>query len=115
MLGVGLSELAVILFIAALVIGPERLPDMVKQAGRMLRQLRTLANSARDELRSELGPEYADLELTDLDPRKIVRKQLIEAMDEDEDDAASPPRRRPTRRVRPLGDGERPPYDPDAT
>ena len=58
----------------------------------MLRKARDFANTARDELRDELGPEYADLELRDLDPRTIVRKHIIEAMDED-DDAAGPPAR----------------------
>lgn len=110
MFGVGLPELAVIAFVAVLVVGPEKLPDLARQAGRFLRQLRALANSARDELRDELGPEYADLELRDLDPRTIVRKHVIEAM-EDEDDA--PALRRP--KERPLRAGETPPYDVDAT
>jgi sec-independent protein translocase protein TatB len=109
MFGVGLGELAVIAFIAVLVVGPERIPDLARQAGRMLRQLRTLANSARDELRTELGEDYADLELRDLDPRNIVRKHIIEAMEDDEDEGPKP------RRQRPLGEGERPPYDVDAT
>jgi sec-independent protein translocase protein TatB len=107
MFGVGLQELAVIAFVAVLVVGPERLPELAKQAGRLLRQLRNLANSARDELRNELGPDYADLELRDLDPRTIVRKHIIEAM-EDEDE-------KPARRQRPLAADERPPYDDDAT
>ena len=45
--------------------------------------MRNFANDARDELREELGPEYADLELRDLDPRTIVRKHIIEAMNDD--------------------------------
>lgn len=109
MFGVGLPELAVIAFVAVLLVGPERLPELAKQAGRMLRQLRTLANAARDEIREELGPEYSDLELTDLDPRKIVRKHIVEAMEDDE-----PPRARP-RAGRALRPGEVPPYDSDAT
>jgi sec-independent protein translocase protein TatB len=66
--GVGLPELAVIAFVAVCVFGPDRLPELAQQAGRFLRRLRTYANAARDDLRSELGPEYADLELRDLDP-----------------------------------------------
>lgn len=107
MFGVGLPELAVIAFVAALVIGPERLPDMARQAGRMLRQIRTLATGARDELRAELGPDYADLELRDLDPRVIVRKHILEAMAEEDEEQPGP--------QRPLGEGEVPPYDTDAT
>ena len=84
MFGVGLPELAVIAFVAVLVFGPDKLPDFARQAGRMARKMRGFANAARDELRSELGPEYADLELRDLDPRVIVRKHIIEAMNEDE-------------------------------
>lgn len=108
MFDVGLGEMAVIALVAVLVFGPERLPEFARQAGRMLRMLRSFATSARDELRSELGPEFADLELRDLDPRAIVRKHIIEAMEEGED----APSRRPTRALPP---GELPPYDPDAT
>ncbi len=110
MFGVGLPELAVIAFVAVLVVGPEKLPDLARQAGRLLRQVRNLANIARDELRDELGPEYADLELRDLDPREIVRKHVLEAM-EDEDEPAAPSRPR----EEPLKAGELPPYDVDAT
>ncbi|MGL5823748.1 MAG: sec-independent translocase [Nocardioides sp.] len=85
MFGMGLSELAVIAFVAVVVFGPDKLPDLARQAGRFVRSMRGFATSARDELRNELGPEFADLEIRDLDPREIVRKHIIEAM-EDEDD-----------------------------
>ena len=110
MFGVGLAEMAMIAFVAVLVFGPDRLPDLAKQAGQMVRKAKQFANAARDELRDELGPEYADLELRDLDPRTIVRKHIIEAMEEAEEDS------RPKRKgLRPLGAGETPPYDLDAT
>jgi sec-independent protein translocase protein TatB len=109
--GVGLTEFAVIAFVAVLVFGPERIPDIAKQAGAMIRQLRRFANAARDELRDELGPDYADLELRDLDPRTIVRKHIAEAMEEADAEEARPRRRG----LRPLGPGEIPPYDVDAT
>jgi len=111
MFGVGLPEMAVIAFVAVIVFGPDRLPDLARQAGQMIRMARQFANSARDELRNELGPEYADLELRDLDPRTIVRKHIVEAMEEADREAAAPPRDG----QRPLGDGEVPPYDADAT
>jgi sec-independent protein translocase protein TatB len=110
--GVGLGELAVIAFIAVLVAGPERLPVLARQAGRMLRQVRAMANNARDELRNELGPDFADLELRDLDPRAIVRKHIIEAMEDDEEEAKQ---KQTAPGERPLAAGELPPYDSDAT
>ena len=110
MFGVGLPEFMVIFVVAILVFGPDRLPDFARQAGRFLRQVRTFTQAARDDLRNELGPEFADLELSDLDPRKAVRKHILEAMEDAETDPV------PVRRGhRPLADGERPPYDSDAT
>ncbi|MFW6775358.1 sec-independent translocase [Nocardioides sp. CPCC 205120] len=109
MFGVGLSELAVIALVAMIVLGPDKLPEVARQAGQMVRQLRRMANTARDDLRTELGPEYADLELRDLDPRVIVRKHVMEALAEEEE---SKPQRAG---MRPLAPGELPPYDADAT
>ena len=109
MFGVGLQEMLVIAFVAVMVFGPDRLPDLARQAGRMARQLRAFAHSARDELRTELGPEYSDLQLRDLDPRTIVRKHIMEAMNEPVEAATD------RGRSRSLAAGETPPFDLDAT
>jgi sec-independent protein translocase protein TatB len=107
---IGLGELAVIAFVAVLVFGPDKLPELAKQAGRFLHRAKSFANTARDELRTELGPAYSDLELRDLDPRAIVRRHVIEAMEDAEAEAA------PARLgLRPLTPGEIPPYDVEAT
>jgi sec-independent protein translocase protein TatB len=108
--GVGLPELALIALVAVIVFGPDKLPELARQAGAMLRKARSFANAARDELRTELGPEYADLELRDLDPRTIVRRHIIEAMEEPDTEVT--PKRRG---LRPLATGEVPPYDVEAT
>ena len=110
MFGVGIPELAVIAFVAVLVFGPDKLPEVARQAGRMARQMRQFAHQARDELREELGPEYADLQLRDLDPRTIVRKHIVEAMNDamKDDDVAE-------RAQVPLAVDQTPPFDADAT
>jgi sec-independent protein translocase protein TatB len=108
MMGIGLAEFLVIGVVALLVFGPDRLPDFARQAGRMVRQVRTLSRQTRDDIRSELGPAYSDFELSDLDPRRAIRKHIMEAWDEDEEE-------RPRRKERPLGAGETPPYDAEAT
>lgn len=111
MFGVGLAEMAVIAFVAVIVFGPDKLPELAKQAAGILKQLKGFSESARDNLRSELGPDYADLELRDLDPREIVRKHLREVMEEE----ARATTTTPAGPVRPLADNELPPYDPEAT
>ena len=104
-------EMAVIALVAVVVFGPDKLPELAKQAGAVLRKARDFANSARDELREELGPEYADLELRDLDPRAIVRKHIVEAMEDAGEEEARPKKKG----ARPLLEGELPPFDVDAT
>jgi sec-independent protein translocase protein TatB len=111
--GIGLPELAVIVVVAVIVFGPDRLPEFARQAGRFIRQVRTFATSARDDIRAELGPDFADFELTDLDPRRAVRKYVSDVWDESADDDGEEPSRRPGQR--PLETGELPPYDSDAT
>ena len=108
MFDIGLAEMAVIAFVAVLVFGPDRLPELAKQAAQFIKRMRKYANAARDDLRSELGPEFSDLELRDLDPRAIVRKHIMEAMDDDDEEPARAG-------LRPLVDGEIPPYDVEAT
>ncbi len=116
MFGVGLSELAVIIVVAIVIFGPDRLPEFARQAGRVVRQLRTFSQATRDDIRKELGPEFSDFELTDLDPRRAVRKYMQDAWDESSQDD---PRRGPDGTLpqgqRPLQEGEPPPYDEDAT
>ncbi|MBZ5740714.1 sec-independent translocase [Nocardioides mangrovi] len=86
MFGIGLPELAVLTVVGILVFGPDKLPELARQSARMLKRARQLADSARDELRDQLGPDYADLELRDLDPRAVVRRHVVEAWEREPDD-----------------------------
>ena len=106
MFDVGILELAMIALVAVIVLGPDKLPDLARQAANLIHKARLMATSARDELRNELGPEYADLQLRDLDPRTIVRKHITEAMLEVDRDEGEKPT---------LPDGQVPPYDVEAT
>ena len=101
-------EIGFLVVLALFVFGPERLPKVAAEAGRMLRQLRRMAQGATSELRAELGPEMADLDLASLNPRRFVQRHLFE----DDEDAGTAPAR-PS--APPLRAGERPPYDSDAT
>jgi sec-independent protein translocase protein TatB len=113
---VGIGEM-VVLAVLALVIFGDKLPSVAAQAGRTLRQLRTMANSAKEDLREGLGPEFKDFDPADLNPRRFVQKHLFEDLDDplglkDEPAAYQPhqPYKEPA-----LAYGDRPPFDKEAT
>lgn len=113
--GLGFGEILALVVIALLVFGPDKLPKAASQAGRALRQLRGMASTAQEDLRRGLGPEFKDFDVNDLNPRRFVRKHLLEGDEDDlftdqnplEDPAAGEP---PL-----LAFGERPPFDSEAT
>ncbi len=107
MFDVGLGEALLLVVLALVIFGPDQLPKVASQAGRALRQLRTMADSAKEDLREGLGPEFADFDVADLNPRRFVQKHLLDDFDDaGRDRAAEEPL---------LPFGERPPYDPEAT
>ena len=127
MFNIGPWELLVLAFVGVIVLGPERLPALARDAANMLRQLRDLATGARNQLKNELGPEFSDVDLQALrdlralNPRTAITRVLL-GDDEDAGVAAtrpaSPPEPPPPPRPaaqQPLGRGEKAPYDPDAT
>lgn len=114
MLGLGWGEVAVLLVLVLFVVGPERLPGLAADAGRTLRSLRKQVQGLTADLKTELGPEFADVDLRSLHPRTFVHKHLF--ADDDEPTTfdllgaravapAGPP----------LAPGELPPWDPEAT
>lgn len=87
MFGIGLPELAVIAFFGVVLLGPDKLPDLARQLAHGIKTVKRMGDSVRDDLRSSLGDDYADLELRDLNPRELVRRQVMEALAErDEED-----------------------------
>jgi sec-independent protein translocase protein TatB len=90
------SEFLVLGAVALFVLGPEKLPGYAAQAARVLRQLRAMADGARDQMREQLGPEFDDVDWKALDPRqydprRIVRDALAAADDDDARDRAEKP------------------------
>lgn len=76
MFGIDATEFILIIVLAIVLFGPERIPQLSRKAARVFVYLRGVANTAQSQLRDELGPEYADLKLTDLNPKTFVRKHL---------------------------------------
>ncbi len=118
---IGWVEILIIVVAGLFILGPERLPEAAGWVGRTIRQVRDYATGAREQLKQEMGPEFEQLrkpledlrELRNFDPKKAVTKHLF-----DDAPAEKPnghPVASPAPVERPLGAGERAPYDPDAT
>ena len=114
MFDLSLPKLLVLAVIALVIFGPSELPKIASQAGRALRDLRTIAEGAKNDLREGLGPEFADFEIEDLNPKRFVHKHLSGDLNADQR-ARQQPGRQTAANGTPLTPGERPPFDPDAT
>ena len=120
MFDLSIPKLLVLAVIALVIFGPHELPKIASQAGRALRDLRKIAEGAKNDLREGLGPEFADFDIEDLNPKRFVQKHLFDDLNGDSNQmtasaaaAANPPSARAN--GTPLAPGERPPFDPDAT
>ncbi|WP_327660534.1 MULTISPECIES: sec-independent translocase [unclassified Streptomyces] len=74
---VGPMELVTIAVIGILLFGPDRLPEFLQNAARTVRKIREFSDSAQQEIRSELGPEFQDFDVRDLHPKTFVRKHVL--------------------------------------
>jgi sec-independent protein translocase protein TatB len=122
---VGWLEILVLGIAGLFILGPERLPTAAAWVGRNIRKLREYASGARDQLRSEMGPEFDELrkplqdlqQLRSFDPKRAVAQHLF---DDDGYGNGTKPNgyTPPPKQIDPppsLSPGEKAPYDPDAT
>jgi sec-independent protein translocase protein TatB len=73
---IGPLELVTLVVLAVLVFGPDKLPKVIQDVMRTVRKIREFSESAKQDIRSELGPEFKDFEFEDLNPKTFIRKHL---------------------------------------
>ncbi|MFE1439319.1 sec-independent translocase [Streptomyces sp. NPDC058739] len=73
---IGPLELLTLIVLAVLVFGPDKLPKVIQDITRTIRKIREFSESAKRDIRDELGPEFKDFEFEDLNPKTFIRKQL---------------------------------------
>ncbi|MGC0384917.1 sec-independent translocase [Streptomyces sp. SAI-129] len=73
---IGALELVTLVVLAVLVFGPDKLPKVIQDVTRTIRKIREFSDSAKQDIRQELGPEFKDFEFEDLNPKTFLRKQL---------------------------------------
>jgi sec-independent protein translocase protein TatB len=121
---IGWGEILILIVAGLFILGPERLPSAAAWLGRTVRQVREYATGAREQLRSELGPDFDELRkpledlrgIRDLNPRRMVSRHLFDDLDDLKPNGYPlPPLPQFPPLTRPLAPGERPPIDPDAT
>lgn len=78
LLDINATEFLLLLVLAVILFGPERLPDLARKAARVLRYIRTMAGSAQQQLSQELGQ---DVDLRDLNPKTFVQKHLLDEVE----------------------------------
>jgi sec-independent protein translocase protein TatB len=71
-LGIGTNELLVIMLLAVIVLGPERLARVAREAGKLMRNLKAYFGSFNDELKSELDM---------LDELRDVKREIDHVVD----------------------------------
>jgi sec-independent protein translocase protein TatB len=71
-------EIGALILLALLIFG-DRLPQVIQDGLRLIRNLRTMARDATSDLSRELG---TDIQLEDLHPKAFIRKHLLSEEDE---------------------------------
>lgn len=85
MFGINGGEFIVLLIVAAVVIGPERLPGYAEQLAGFVRSARTMLTSAKTRVDSEFSEELGDVDWSSLDPRRYDPRRIVrDALMEDE-------------------------------
>ena len=121
--GLTIEKLLVIGVIAALIVGPERLPRYAETLARFTTRARDYLRVARTRVKDEMGEDFDDVDWRTLDPRqydprRIIREALL-------DDAPVPPVRAAAAAAavvataplesRTFTPDETPPFDTEAT
>lgn len=75
--GITIEKLLVIGVIAALLVGPERLPRYAESFAHMVKKAGDYLRGAKDRMREEVGPEIDELDWRKLDPRQYDPRRII--------------------------------------
>jgi sec-independent protein translocase protein TatB len=78
-----MEKLLTLTVLAAILIGPDKLPQFAVDAARFLQKIRGMSQQAMSEFKGQLGPEFADMEIKDLNPKRFLANHLNDLDDLD--------------------------------
>ena len=84
------GELLIIVVLAVLLIGPERLPGYAAQLASLVKRGKRLLQDTKTRVDTELGPEFKDVDWSKLDPRQYDPRRIVRDALMDDDDAPAP-------------------------
>lgn len=84
--GINGGEFIVLVLIALLVLGPERLPEYTRKFTDWLRSMKGMAEGAKEQFKEETGRDFDEIEWRkydprQYDPRRMIREALREPVD----------------------------------
>jgi len=79
----GVGEVAGLVVLALILVGPERMPRVAGDLAKMIRKVRALTNTATAEIRENLGPGFEDLTASDLNPKTFIKRHVASVIEED--------------------------------
>lgn len=86
--GINVYEFFILLVLALVLLGPERLPQYAQNLARWARKAREMAEDAKVRFKEETGTDFDDVDWQKYDPRQYDPRRIIrEALAEDYDDA----------------------------
>ncbi|MEK0155247.1 Sec-independent protein translocase TatB [Arthrobacter oryzae] len=133
MFGINGPEFLLLLIIGVLVIGPSRLPEYTQKLANLVKEVRRMASGAREQIKDEVGIDIDEVDWKKYDPRQYDPRRIIKEALLDDDikpvsagapaavaavasaSAASYAEERPARVIERLAEGERAPFDSEAT
>lgn len=122
MFGLSGEKIIILGVIAAIVLGPERLPMYAQKLAQLVKSVRRMAEGAKTQLSEEMGDEFNDLDWKKLDPRQYDPRRIIrDALQEEgaelfaaKNSVETLNRTKPSK-LSALADGEAAPFDPEST
>ncbi|MCJ1713191.1 twin-arginine translocase TatA/TatE family subunit [Microbacterium sp. M1A1_1b] len=123
-MSIDFNKILIIGIIAVLLLGPQRLPMYAQKLAEFVKAVRRFADTAKDRMRDEMGPDFDEVDWQKLDPRqydprRIIRDALIDSATGAGAAEATPQvsatKVRAPAPIVPLAAGEAAPFDGEST
>lgn len=85
--GINGAELIILILLAVLVLGPEKLPEYTRKLTEWIRNLRRMAEGAKVQFKDETGTDFDEIDWRrydprQYDPRRIIREALADPVED---------------------------------